>query len=247
MKKKILCLVMTALMVIGTPLTVNAEDYKGSDGWEVSFDGKDMDSTFGSSDLAADALSILPGDSITLKVKLKEKSGKESDWYMKNDIIQSLEDSTKSAGGGAYSYILKYHDPKGSETLLYSSESVGGESGYGGKKGLHEADAGLDDFFYLDRLSDGQKAYVTLYIKLDGETQGNDYQKTLAKIRMNFAVDTAVAQEIENHILVQRQGMVKTGDNSHMAVFSTLTLVSGLALLALAAVAMKRRHEEKGE
>lgn len=245
MRKKILCLVMIALMMIGTPLTVNAEHYEGSDGWEVSFDGKDMKSTFESSDLAADALSILPGDSITLKVKLKERSGKESDWYMKNDILQSLEDSTKSAGGGAYSYILKYHDPKGSETLLYSSESVGGEVGYGGKKGLHEADAGLDDFFYLDRLSDGEKAYITLYIKLDGETQGNDYQKTLAKIRMNFAVDTAVAQEIENHILVQ--SMVKTGDNSQVAVFSTLTLVSGLALLVLAVIAMKRRQEEKGE
>lgn len=245
MRKKILCLVMIALMMIGTPLTVNAEHYEGSDGWEVSFDGKDMKSTFKSSDLAADALSILPGDSITLKVKLKERSGKESDWYMKNDILQSLEDSTKSAGGGAYSYILKYHDPKGSETLLYSSESVGGEVGYGGKKGLHEADAGLDDFFYLDRLSDGEKAYITLYIKLDGETQGNDYQKTLAKIRMNFAVDTAVAQEIENHILVQ--SMVKTGDNSQVAVFSTLTLVSGLALLVLAVIAMKRRQEEKGE
>lgn len=245
MKKKILCLVMTAIMVIGTPLTVNAEHYKGSDDWEVSFDGKDMDSTFKSSDLAADALSILPGDSITLKIDLKEKSGKESDWYMKNDILQSLEDSSKSAGGGAYSYILKYHDPKGSETLLYSSESVGGEVGYGGKKGLHEADAGLDDFFFLDTLSDGEKAYVTLFIQLDGETQGNDYQKTLAKIRMNFAVDTVRAQEIERYVLAQ--GLVKTGDNSGVVMFSTLTLASGLALLVLAAVAMKKRQEEKGE
>lgn len=245
MKKRILCLVMTAIMVIGTPLTVNAEHYKGSDDWEVSFDGKDMDSTFKSSDLAADALSILPGDSITLKIDLKEKSGKESDWYMKNDILQSLEDSSKSAGGGAYSYILKYHDPKGSETLLYSSESVGGEVGYGGKKGLHEADAGLDDFFFLDTLSDGEKAYVTLFIQLDGETQGNDYQKTLAKIRMNFAVDTVRAQEIERYVLAQ--GLVKTGDNSGVVMFSTLTLASGLALLVLAAVAMKKRQEEKGE
>ena len=255
MKKKIMCLAMIALMVIGTPLTVHAEDFTGSKDWEVSFDGKQMKSNFKTSEFGQDVLNILPGDSITLKINLKDASGNKSDWYMKNDILQTLEDSNTSAGGGAYTYILKYHDPEGKDTVLYSSEAVGGETLDGGKEGLHEADQSLDSYFYLDRIKHGEKAYISLYVKLDGETQGNDYQDTLAKLQMNFAVEKVKDGTIEKHIVEKKEkeivtytrGMVKTGDNSNVVVFSVVTLVSGLALLVIAFVTMKRRRQEKGE
>ena len=255
MKKKIMCLAMIALMVIGTPLTVHAEDFQGSKDWEVTFDGKQMNSNFENAKVSEDVLSILPGDSITLKINLKDTSGNKSDWYLKNDILQTLEDSNDSASGGAYTYILKYHDPKGEETVLYSSESVGGEKADGGNEGLHEAADNLDSYVFLDRINHGEKAYVSLYVMLDGETQGNDYQKTLAKLQMNFAVEKVKDGTIEKHIIEKEEreivtytrGMVKTGDSSRVVIFSVMTLASGLALLVIAFVAMKRRRQEKGE
>lgn len=150
---------------------------------------------------------------------------------------------------------MKYHDPAGTETTLYDSETVGGEVKDGDEEGLHEADQSLDSYFYLDRIKHGEKAYISLYVKLDGETQGNDYQDTLAKLQMNFAVEKVKDGTIEKHIVEKKEkeivtytrGMVKTGDNSNVVVFSVVTLVSGLALLVIAFVTMKRRRQEKGE
>lgn len=257
MKKKLMCLAMIALMVIGTPLTVNAEHRAGSKDWEVSFDGSKMNSNFKTAEMAEDILSILPGDSIELKVDLKDASGNKSDWYIKNDVLQTLEDSNASANGGAYTYILEYHDPEGKVTTLYSNETVGGDEKDGGNEGLKEAGESLDSYVYLDRLNHGEKAYISLYVELDGETQGNDYQNTLAKLQMNFAVEKVKDGVIEKHIVekkdrevityVQAQGMVKTGDNANIVAFSVITLVSGLALLAIAFILMKRRRQEKGE
>ena len=39
MRKKILCLVMGLMMVMGTSLTAFAEDYQGASGWLADFDG----------------------------------------------------------------------------------------------------------------------------------------------------------------------------------------------------------------
>ena len=254
MKKKILCLAMMALMVIGTPLTANAEHFEGSKNWNVTFDGKKMNSNFETSEIKKDVLNIQPGDSITLKINLKDASGKKSDWYLENDIVQTMEESNNLASGGAYTYILEYHDPSGKVTTLYSNEAVGGEVQDGGKEGLYEAAEGLDTYFYLDRLNSGEEAYVSLYVKLDGETQGNDYQDTLAKLQINFAVekvnDETITKEIKKEgkdevIVVTKYvpGMVKTGDNSKLVLFSSLALVSGLGLLVYAFVLMKKRRE----
>ena len=53
----------------------------------------------------------------------------------------------------------------------------------------------LEEFFYLDRLVPGGDGIVTLKVELDGETQGNTYQNTLASLQMNFAVEKAVATQ----------------------------------------------------
>lgn len=40
MKKKILCLMMAAILAVGAPLTAFARDYQGADGWQATFDGQ---------------------------------------------------------------------------------------------------------------------------------------------------------------------------------------------------------------
>lgn len=241
MKKKVLCLLLMAVMILGSTLTAHAEDYEGSKDWNVSFNGEALDSNFKSTQLTEDILNIQPGDSITLWINLKNVDDQKVDWYMTNEVLQSLEDSNQAAGGGAYTYILSYFDKEGVETVLYSSAVVGGEGGSGISEGLHQATDGLEDYFYLDRLDSGETGVIQLYVQLDGETQGNDYQNTLARLKMNFAVEKV------NDGIQRGSDAVKTGDNSPVVVFSTIALVSGLVLLVAALVLMRRKRTERGE
>lgn len=256
MNKKILCLAMAMLLAWVTPLTAFAEDYQGSKDWEVSFDGSKMNSNFKSAEMTEDILNIQPGDSITLQVNLENKAGRKTDWYMTNEVLQTLEDSNTKAEGGAYTYILTYHAPDSTETVLYSSEIVGGEKeAEKNGEGLHQATAGLEDYFYLDRLLNGETAYIKLYVQLDGETQGNAYQDTLARLKMNFAVEKIYDETITNHItnevveekVVIITNVVKTGDESLVVPLSVLALISGILLLVLVVIAARVRRQEKGE
>lgn len=264
MKKKILCLAMSVLMLIGTPLTVNAEQFKNSNDWNVVFDGKQMNDNFTNSEFTETILNIQPGDSITVKVHVKNNDSVKTDWYLNNEVLKTLENSDAGkkaeAEGGAYTYLLEYYGQDGQKVTLYDSKILGGEGDDIEKEGegLEQATFGYEEeFVYLDRLKTGESGYVQLYIELDGETQGNDYQNTLGQLRMSFAVekvkDKTITKEIEvekedKDIVVVRKlvpGMVKTGDNSKVILFSVLTLISGVALLGYVFVFMKKNS--KGE
>lgn len=246
MKKKLLCLVMACVMVLGAGMSVQAEDYQGADGWTAEFDGKEIKSNFDEFTLADEAQNIQPGDSITLKVTIKNSDSSKTDWYMTNEVLQSLEDAKSVANGGAYEYRLAYTNQAGEETELYNSETVGGE----GSDGLHEASDSLEDYFYLDRLENGQSGMITLRVKVDGEAQGNDYQLTLAKLKMTFAVEkvteTTIRKTPGNKNVITNT--VKTGDTSKILLFCALALISGIILLILGVNSMKdRRRRKKGE
>lgn len=232
MKKKLLCLIMTLIMIVGASMTVYAEDFIGSDDWTVSFTGEKMESNFAASEIDESILNIQPGDSILVKVNLSNDSERNTDWYMTNEVLESLEDAVTVAEGGAYTYKLTYIAPDGAETVLYDSEVVGGEDPVD-EEGLHQATDSLEDYFYLDTLKVGEKAKVTLYVQLEGETQGNDYQDTLAQLRMNFAVEL-----VEDGTIIET---VKTGDASPILMFSLLALISGILILVI----VIRRSKEK--
>ena len=51
MKKKILCLMMAAILAVGAPLTAFARDYQGADGWQATFDGSKLNSNFKDEDV----------------------------------------------------------------------------------------------------------------------------------------------------------------------------------------------------
>ena len=181
MKKKILCLAMTVIMAAGVHTTAFAKDYQGADGWQVHFTGDKMESNFENKTVSDELATIQPGDSIELKVQLKNSNKGETDWYMTNEIIQTLEEAQESAEGGAYEYKLTY---------------VGSDN-------------------------------------TEGETQGNGYQNTLAKLRMNFAVEKVkVSNTITKTKIVKTTNTVKTGDTARVLLFCVLALISGLILLA---------------
>ena len=246
MKKNVLCLAMALVMLAGGSLTAHAEDLKGQDGWRAEFNGKKIVSNFDSGTLADEAGNVQPGDSITLKVEIKNSDTGSTDWYMTNEAIQSLEDAAEVAQGGAYSYRLAYTGPNGQETEIYNSENVGGESTIGKLEGLHQATDTLNEYFYLDRLEPGKSGTVTLKVTVEGET--------LAKLQMTFAVEKVTASVVkhtpgkvrtETRMITNR---VQTGDTAHILLFCVLGLVSGLALLLIGVKSSKRRKNgQKGE
>lgn len=71
MKKRILCLAMALMMMVGTFSTVQAKELVGKDHWKVSFDGSQMTTNFGKNQMNDELSNIQPGDSMTLKVKIK--------------------------------------------------------------------------------------------------------------------------------------------------------------------------------
>lgn len=256
MGKKILCLVMAAFMIAGTSINVFAENIKEDEDWTVQFDGEKMNSSFNTSDVNAAVYKLLPGDSMELQIGIENTSKETTDWYMTNEIIQSLEESQKAAEGGAYTYRLTYVNHKNEETVLYSSDKVGGEGQSAAGEGLEQATSAMGDYFYLDRLNAGEAGNVHLTVSLDGETQGNGYQDTLAKLQINFAVEKVTADvvykpgdpvKITETKKVFKSGP-KTGDETRIIAVCAVTLVSGLILLFFGIKTIrKNRRDRKGE
>ena len=212
MKKKILCLAMTVIMAAGVHTTAFAKDYQGANGWQVNFTGGKMESNFKSSDVTDELANIQPGDSIELKVQLKNSDSTDTDWYMTNEVIQTLEDAQSSAEGGAYEYKLTYVGSDNAEKVLYDSTTVGGEGVSKAGEGLKQIDSSTQEYFYLGRLASNNTGTVHLTVGVEGETQGNGYQLTLAKLRMNFAVEKVSAgKTITKNKIVKTTNTVKTG------------------------------------
>ena len=192
MKNKIVTLFTAAFMTLLLVVPVMADTYNGADNWSVEFtSGKEMVSNFSTADMQDTLKGLQPGDDANFKVSIANNYSESTDWYMSNAIIQSLEDASynKATAGGAYTYKLTYTDTNGNTQVLFSSDEVGGDDVSNAGEGLNEATSGLEDFFMLDTLNTGDSGYVELYVALDGETQNNDYQDTLAELQVNFAVE----------------------------------------------------------
>ena len=255
MKKKWLASVLALLLAV-TPITAYAEDFSGGDGWKVSFDGKKMTSTFKNTDIDDKIYEMEPGDTVDFHIQLKNEYKQTTDWYMTNKVLESLEDAQTVAEGGAYSYILTYIKQDGTKETLYSSEEVGGETKNASGEGLHQATNSLKDYFYLDRLKSGQSGEITLKVKLEGETQGNTYQDTLAKLQMNFAVelvdDSTTPGTPDNPTKTPpkkspSKTTVKTGDNSRVLLYSVIALIAGLVCAGAVVYNVRQNREDAEE
>jgi len=272
MGKKIMGFILLAALTFGGALTAQAETSYGGDDWKVTFtSGNTLESSFKTADVNDAVYGLQPGDNVIISMRLENENEVSTDWYMTNKVLSSLEDSRAGASGGAYTYILTYTDHLGNVEALFSSDTVGGESNGEGGVGLHGATSALEDYFYLDTLERGQSGVVTLEVALDGETQGNGYQNTLADLQMNFAVELGrTAQHINQNVevtiheettqtpppeledmgdsdvpLSERTTIVKTGDETELAPFIVAAGASGFLLLLLALFSLEERRRER--
>ncbi len=269
MRKRLLTFVLLAGMLVCAPAAARAETLSSERNVTFTSDNK-LSEDRSAADMNSVVYDLQPGDDITITLNLKNDNASAANWYMTNEVLQSLEETAGSgASGGAYEYELAYTDPAGAREILFTSDTVGGENN-SSRVGLKAATSGLEDFLYLDTLSPGQRGVITLRVALDGETQGNDYQNTLASLQMNFAVDTTtvnnqtvtrVVDENGTPILVDDSGnpvevdedggssartrIVRTGDENDLLPYIAAAGVSGLLLLFLAILGIKERKKAK--
>ena len=216
MKRIAIFFLLPILLILLAPGSASAESYS-SDGWKTTFTtDRKLESNFDSSAIDSLLKELQPGDDISIQIDVRNEYEKDAEWYMKNEVIKSLEES--AAKGGGYTYVLSYAGPGGSN-LLFSSKRVGGETAPSGYEGLKEATRNLTDYFYLDTIATGKSGVVELKVGLDGETQGNDYQTKMADLTMRFAVE------------VPGTRIVRTGDNSNYLPLWIGMIAGGLVLL----------------
>ena len=258
MKKRLLSLLGVVTLLLGSAMTAQAEDYQGEEGWTVSFRGDGLESNFKTADINDAVYNLQPGDSIAITVTLENGGEKPTDWWMTNKVLRSLEDTQEAAYGGSYTYTLCYEDPQGTEQILYTSDTVGGEKEGETGSGLKEATDSLEEYFFLDALAVGERGHIRLTVALDGETQGNSYQDSLADLQMNFAVEETTGprlvpvEEGNDPSVTPVPGTPdgtqrgtgqppKTSDESDIFPYVGLALASGIGLLAMALYSLKIR------
>ena len=233
MMKKAIGVLLVVLTLLSLGATASAEHFDGQAGWTVTYTtGNKLVSNFHTSDYNDPLKGLQPGDDMTLTVTLKSANAQRADWYMTNKVLHSLEDRSRSgSSGGAYEYTLTYIGPTQTR-VLYTSDTVGGDSVSAAGVGLHEATSALKDYFYLDSLESGQTAQVVLNVKLDGESQGNRYQDTMADLQMNFAVEQ------------RDRRAVRTGDDTNLRPLYVVSLLSGIGVLVLGIRDLRARRRE---
>ena len=227
MKKVFLILLLAALLVMGTGAAAFAESYDGPSGMYVAFDGKDLTSNINMADILDE---LQPGDDITIKITLINSAEGETDWWMKNDVIDTFEKSTEDSGG-AYTYVLSYNGQE-----IYNNQALGGDAVVDGRTGLEKADSSLEDFFFLEMLTKGQSRDVVLKVSLDGETQGNVYMDTAANLDLVFAVEPRATQTV----------IVKTGDTQVILPYIALGLAGFVLLIAMFVLGGWRSKKQEG-
>lgn len=269
-KQRAMTCLLSGLLALGLVMPVHAETFYGGENWDVAFTPeKEMVSTFTTADINDVVSGMQPGDNVIITLRLKNANPTTTDWYMQNEVLYSLEDRSANSqtGGGAYTYRLAYTDKDGEVNVLFDSDTVGGESAeetiaHMGE-GLHGATNALKDYFYLDTMYNGEGGTITLEVALDGETQGNHYQDTLADLQMEFAVELRddlpdspnPGNPPENVDDSQpprpnsgrNTGVVRTSDDSNLPLFLAISGVTGLVLLIYCIYCFREHRKRKRE
>ena len=188
-----------------------------------------------------DVLSGLePGDSITITQTYENQSGNDTEWYIKNTIIETLEDDLEMNGG--YSYKLV----SGGQTL-FDSDAVGGEDSESDEQGLEQINDAItgenagEKWIHIDTLKSGAKGSTTLTVALDGESQANAYETKEGELGIQYAVeDVAKGGQV-----VYKHKNVDTGDTTSLIL--PMAIFLGSLLLLILAIMSYRRDRKDGE
>ena len=242
--KKITTVLLTLVMILMMGQAAFAQD-RTANGGDFVFDGDELAWDEASGSIQEALRGLQPGDTVKIRINYKNESGEKTDWYLRNEVLKTLEDASNAAGGG-YSYKLTNHGATG--TLeIFDSKAVGGSDAYepsGIAKGLKAAtDATeMEDFFYIDTLEADGSGYTELTVGLDGESQANVYENTAAELQLEYAVEVDQGEDVYKYI----HRKVDTGDTTNIMLTAGI-FVGALVLLVLAVLSYRRDRKDGEE
>lgn len=237
MKRKLAALFLVVFVLQCFAVTAYAESFSGSDGMAVTFDGKNLTTNFGEGDIDQPTSAIQPGDDITFTVAVQNRSETDTAFYMTNEVLNSFLQSDDA--GGAYAYRLVYNSAA-DQRVIYDSDTVGGDD----TAGLMEINNAYDgEWFYLGNLAANEDGAISLTITLDGETNGNSYQETMAALEMTFAAEPLASPSAPPGSGTPIPSP-HTGDSSHLGLWAVIMAISAAACVALVVVGKKNRRED---
>jgi hypothetical protein len=238
---KITTLLLALMTVLMMSQAAFAETY---DGGTFSYNGSSISNSKANASIDQAISNLEPGDSITFTFTYKNNSDVSTEWYLENQVIKTLEESSKDAKDGGYTYELINNGKKEGRVVIFSSKAVAGKAEQNPDKsdqGLKSATNATGDWLYIDTLAAGQSGTTTLTVALDGESQANNYQTTNGQLRIAYGVeDTAVGEDIIKH----RKG-VDTGDTTNLILPAAAFI--GAAILLILAILSYRKDRKDGE
>ena len=248
MNKKHLMIVLLAtlamLLAASSMCYADSHSFKG----ECKYNGKKIVSDFTSDDIAAAQSRLQPGDSLTYTITYKNDSNETTEWYMRNEVLETLEEKKDPAENGGYTYILSNKGPGGT-TVLFSNDKVGGAKDQEGTKytgdleGLLQATNATGEFFFIQELKPHKSAQTLLTVGFDGETEVNDYMDTEGSLLVQYAVEKKEPGKDKVKTVVSH---VKTGDNMRFLPFVIL-MAAALLAAAIAIYLWRRERREDDE
>lgn len=235
MIKKAFVLFLTIIILVSIPFSAAFAESYSSTGWTATFTGDGISSNFNSNTVASEISRIEPGDDIIVSVTLKNNDSVVTDWYMTNEILQSLEDSIHKRAGGAYDYELIYEGPDGTKTF-FNSSGIGGDNG-----DVKQATGNLKDYFFVGTLKTGATGKVTLKVAIDGEADGNSYQDAMAQFKMVFAVEKTTNDG------TKKEYSPKTGEILRIGLWLVVFLASIAIIVVLIKAKKNARKDDESE
>ena len=235
---KITTLLLTLITVLMMSQAAFAESTPVNGG-TYTFNGKSI-ATSDVSSMAALLQGLEAGDSITITQTYVNSSDEETEWYIRNEILDTLETSKDMNGGYTYKLV------SGGQTL-FDSEAVGGrdsESDEQGLKQLNDAITGEnagEKWIHIDTLKSGAKGTTTLTVALDGESQANVYQSTNGQLDIQYAVE----DKTKEGETIYKTKPVNTGDTTSLIL--PIAAFLGAVVLLVLAVMSYRKDRKDGE
>ena len=238
-KVSFLIIILTSvimMMILSTTQSTFAA--KKSFDEKCSYNGKKIVTDYSSKKFKEAIKNMEPGDTLDYKLQYTNKSDKTTLWYMKNEVLETLEDNSDQAENGGYTYILK----AGGQTL-FNNSAVGGEKVVNKLQGLKQATNATKDYFFIEELKPGKSGTTTLHVELDGETGVNTYMDTQGALSFQYAVEEKGKRANPDN--PGTRSRIKTGDMNRIIYY--VVLLSAAVLLLVIAVVIWRRDRKRGE
>ena len=232
MKKTVKTILLSLLVIVlcGSVCFAQNSKFTGT----CTYNGSKINSDFDSKSFAASISGMEPGDTLDYTVTYKNGSNELTRWYMKNSVLETLEENKKQAENGGYTYVLKNIGPDGTVTVLFDNSEVGGENVTNKLQGLKQATNATGDYFFIQNLKAGQSGQTVLHVEFDGETEVNDYMDTYGKLMIAYAVEKDEAKTTTT--------TVKTGDPVKMW---KLYVLGGASLVVMILLIFSWRKDRK--